>query len=206
MAATRRADRARRAAARDRAPHARPLPRPAAAGGCFRQMLSDAARLRERRRPALLQNALAVGRARGGATPVRPERGVDPTRFGMSSAMYARTMPSKSASARMPSAGPELRREIRRPRRHDPVDHRIVVPLDACGDGVAGDAAQRVDHLADADVDAGHVDRSRVRERARRRFVADDQVVDDRARRLHPHPRRRRDRDTARRRPTAARG
>ena len=51
----------------------------------------------------------------------------------------------------MPSAGPELRREVRRPRRDDAVDRRIELPFDAIGHGVAGDAAQRGDHVADRD-------------------------------------------------------
>jgi hypothetical protein len=65
--------------------------------------------------------------------------------------------------------------------------------LHARGDLLAGHAAQRVDHLADADVDPRHVDRARMRERGGRRLVPDQQVADDGARRLHPHPRRRRD-------------
>ena len=59
--------------------------------------------------------------------------------------------------------------------------------------GVAGNAAQRGDHLVHADVEPGNVDRACVREAGRRRLVADDQVRDHRARRRHPHLRIRRD-------------
>ena len=43
--------------------------------------------------------------------------------------MYARTMLSKSVSACHAERGSELRREVRRPRRDDPVDRRIELPL-----------------------------------------------------------------------------
>ena len=98
-------------------------------------------------------------------------------------------MPSKSASASHPERVAELRREIRGPRRHDAIDRRIVLPLHAIGDGVAGHASQRRDHLLDRDENARHIDRARRAECRCRRFVADDQIGDGRARRAHPHPR-----------------
>lgn len=57
------------------------------------------------------------------------------------------------------------------------------------GDGFAGDLAQRVDHLADADAEPGDVDRARVAEGGSGGVVRDNQIVDDRARRNHPHAR-----------------
>ena len=61
-----------------------------------------------------------------------------------------------------------------------------VVGADTIGDRIAGDGAQRVHHVANAHANARHVDRAGMRERARRSLVTDDQIVDDRARRLHP--------------------
>ena len=51
---------------------------------------------------------------------------------------------------------------------------RIELPLHAIGHGVSRDAAQRRDHLADADQNSRDVDRARMRELRGRRLVADD--------------------------------
>src|SRR5712692_2442719 len=45
-----------------------------------------------------------------------------------------------------------------RPAGDDLLDHRIGLPLDTGDDGVAGDAAQRLDHLADARRDTGKLE------------------------------------------------
>jgi hypothetical protein len=68
---------------------------------------------------------------------------------GASCSMYWRTIDAKSASARMPERAPGLGVEVARPRAHDAVDRPVVPELDAVGDGVARDAAQVVDHVAD---------------------------------------------------------
>lgn len=75
------------------------------------------------------------------------------------------------------------------PCRHHPIDHRVALPVHMRGDLGSGDLAQRLDHFADADTDAGDADRARAVEGCSRRVVADDQVVDHRARRDHPHAR-----------------
>src|SRR5206468_6681552 len=58
-----------------------------------------------------------------------------------------------------------------RPARDDLLDHRVGLPLDAGDDGVAGDAAQRLDHVADARADAGELERAVVAEGAARQIV-----------------------------------
>ena len=109
---------------------------------------------------------------------------------------------ARHARARSPASArnsrPTSRRSCRSPDR---------MPLDAIGDGVAGDACAAPSTMSPTrDRDARHVDRARVRERGRRRLVADDHVGDDGARRLHPHPRRAAPPGRSPRRPTAARG
>ena len=113
----------------------------------------------------------------------------------MSSAMYARTMLSKSASAFMPSDGPSFGAKFDGHVDDDAVDRRVELPL-------ARDRRprrrRRVRSAATMSPTAtqmpGTLTERVCANARRRRLVADDQVVDDRARRLHPHLRRRRDR------------
>ena len=102
-------------------------------GRRFRQILSDAAKLKNAG-PELFLEALAA------VEPVeRPSVADSAICFGMSSAMYARTMLSKSASARMPSAGPSFGAKFAGHVDDDPVDRRIELPLHPIGHGVARD-------------------------------------------------------------------
>ena len=128
---------------------------------------------------------------------------------GMSSAMYARTMLSKSVSARHAERGTELRREVRAAtsRRSCRSPDRSC-HLTRVGDGVARDAcaAPRPSRRRRTQ-NARHVDRARVRERAtagaswptiRLSMTARGEVTHILC--------RRRDRARSRRRRTAARG
>src|SRR5216683_6128520 len=58
-----------------------------------------------------------------------------------------------------------------RPAGDDLLDDRVGLPLDAGDDGIAGDAAQRLDHLADARRDTGKLERAVVAENAARQIM-----------------------------------
>ena len=121
------------AAARDRVPRAGPLSRPVRAGGASARSCPTAARLQATPVPSCSSKRwrrwsrwrpLIASAARGDVAPQGSG-----ARRGMSSAMYARTMLVEIGVGLHPEREAELRREVRRPGRHDAVDRRIELPL-----------------------------------------------------------------------------